>query len=341
MVNPFPFKSERTLVSIYRDLIRTWIELRYPPTRFNRTVVDRTEKASEKLMRYPFTATTPVLWLLSLTVIAVAQNQPLKFEVASVKLNPGCETRPRSGQSVTPARLNLECITLPELIENAYGVWANADRPSPKHLDVQGGSGWINSDHYAVVATASGNASRGQMNGPMLRALLEERFKLKVHREAKTVPVFALTLAKGQSKLKAAQPGRCVQSDPTEMPPAPVPGQPPPMVCGRPIPAPHNGNVMFDVFGVSLTDFADGLLSRIMDRIVIDRTGQAVLFDLHFEFTADGATPLGGQRPGPPTPPSGLSIFTALEEQLGLKLESTQAPVDVIVIDHAEKPSEN
>jgi uncharacterized protein (TIGR03435 family) len=208
-------------------------------------------------------------------------------------------------------------------------------------VDVRGGPGWFDSDHYSILATASGNASRGQMNGPMLRALLEERFKLKVHRESKTVPVYALTLSKGQLKLKSAQPGRCVQSDPTQMPPAPAPGEPPLVVCGRPIPAPNGRNVMFDVFGVSIADFADGFLSRIMDRIVIDRTAKPGIFDLHFEFTPDGSTPLGSHRPMPATPPAGLSIFTALEEQLGLKLESTQGAVDVIVIDYAERPSEN
>jgi bla regulator protein BlaR1 len=271
----------------------------------------------------------------------VTQTSPLTFEVSTVKLSPGCETRPRSGQNVSPGRLNLECITLHDLIENAYGVWGNDARPSPKHVDVQGGPSWVNSDHYSILATASGNASRGQMNGPMLRTLLEERFKLKVHRESKTVPVYALTLTKGQLKLKSAQPGRCVQSDPSQMPPAPAPGERPPVVCGRPIPAPNGQNVIFDVFGVSIADFADGFLSRIMDRVVIDRTGQLGLFDFHFEFTPDASTPLGSQRSFPATPPTGLSIFTALEEQLGLKLESTQGPVDVIVIDYAERPSEN
>jgi hypothetical protein len=79
-----------------------------------------------ELMRDALTAAALVLWLLSLTVIAVAQNQPLVFEVASVKRNPGCETQPRSAQSVSAGRLNLECITLQDLIENAYGVWADA-----------------------------------------------------------------------------------------------------------------------------------------------------------------------------------------------------------------------
>jgi uncharacterized protein (TIGR03435 family) len=281
-------------------------------------------------------------WFVGVTLlVGTADAQRPSFDVASIRPNSGCATQQRSGQGVSPGRLNLECVTLQVAIENAYGVWANAARPTLKHADVRGGPGWVNSDYYAILATAAGNPSRGQMNGPMLRTLLEERFTLKVHRESKDVPVYALTVAKNGLKLKPAQDGRCVQLDPNQMPPTPTPGAPPPVVCGRPIPAPKGRNVTFDVFGVTIADFADGLLSRVMDRVVIDKTGQAGLFDVHFEFTPDDATPLGGQGPVPRSGEFGLSIFTALEDQLGLKLESTKGPVDVIVIDHIERPSEN
>jgi uncharacterized protein (TIGR03435 family) len=291
-------------------------------------------------MRRIFVAAAVVSLLVSIRIVR-SQTPPVTFEVASIKPDPGCTTRPRSGQGVSPGRLNLECMTLQVLIETAYGVWANAASPNIKHFDVRGGPGWVSSDYYVILATADGNPSRGQMNGPMLRALLEERFKLKVHRESKDVPVYALTLAKSGLKLKPVQDGRCVQSDPNQMPPTPAPGAPPPVVCGRPIPAPKGRNITFDVFGVSIADFADGLLSRIMDRVVIDKTEQAGLFDVHFEFTPDDATPLGGQAPVPASGQFGLSIFAALEEQLGLKLESTKGPVQVLVIDHVERPSEN
>src|SRR4051794_25117467 len=99
---------------------------------------------------------------------AVAQTRPEQgpqFEVASIKSDPACTTRPRTGQTVTPGRLTLECITLKELVEYAYGVWADAANPNPKHLDVQGGPGWVNSDHFTIAATATGNPARGEMNG--------------------------------------------------------------------------------------------------------------------------------------------------------------------------------
>jgi uncharacterized protein (TIGR03435 family) len=238
--------------------------------------------------------------------------------------------------------VNLECITVKDLVEYAYGVWANAANPNPKHPSVLGGPAWVNSDRYAITATATGNPSSGEMNGPMLRILLEDRFKLKVHRDSEVVPVYTLTLANGRVRPKPARDGRCVRSDPTQTPPPPVPGEPPPTVCGRPIPSPKGRNVAFDVFGTSISDFADALLSRILNRVVIDKTGETGLFDLHFEFTPNDATPLGGTAlPVAPAGENDISIFTALQEQLGLKLESAKGPVEVLVIDSVQKPSEN
>jgi uncharacterized protein (TIGR03435 family) len=176
----------------------------------------------------------------------------------------------------------------------------------------------------------------------MLRNLLEERFNLKVHSDSQVVPVYALTLVNGRVKPKPAHDGRCVRSDPSQTPQPPAPGELLRPVCGRPIPAPKGRNVSFDVFGVSLADFADGLLSRILNRVVIDKTGEAGLFDLQFEFTPNDVTPLGG--PPLAVSPAGendISIFTALEQQLGLKLESDKGPVEVLVIDSVQRLSEN
>ena len=286
-----------------------------------------------------------MMLVLSMAVMPAASQTPAhkpSFEVASIKPDPGCTTRPRTGQTASPGRLNLECITLQDLVEYAYGVWANAASPNPKHPNVRGGPGWVNSDHYSITATAAGNPSRGEMNGPMLRTLLEERFNLKVHSDSQVVPVYALTLANGRVKPKPAQDGRCVRSDSTQTPPPPAPGELLRPVCGRPIPAPKGRNVSFDVFGVSLADFADGLLSRILNRVVIDKTGEAGLFDLQFEFTPNDVTPLGG--PPLAVSPAGendISIFTALEQQLGLKLKSDKGPVEVLVIDSVQRLSEN
>jgi len=275
-------------------------------------------------------------------VAGIGWTQIAAFEVASIKSDPGCTARPRTAQILSPSRLNMECITLRDLVEYAYAVWANAANPNPKRSYVRDGPGWVNSDRYAINAIATGNPSRGQLNGPMLRTLLEERFNLNVHRESEVVPVYALTFANGRVRPKPAQDGRCVRSDPTQMPPAPAPGERPPTVCGRPIPSPKGRNIAFDVFGVSIGDFADAVLSRLLNRVVIDKTGGAGLFDFHFEFTPNDVTPLGGvPLPVSPAGEDDISIFTALEQQLGLKLESSMGPVDVLVIDRAERPSEN
>jgi uncharacterized protein (TIGR03435 family) len=279
---------------------------------------------------------------MAVMVAAEALAQKPAFDVASIKADPGCTSRPRTPQAVSPNRLALECITLKDLVEYAYGVWADATSPNPKHPDVRGGPSWVASDHYTITATATGNPQQGEMNGPMLRNLLEERFALKVHRDSDVVPVYILTLANGRVKPKPAQDGRCVRSSPTQPPPPPAPGEPPPTVCGRPIPSPRGRSVAFDVFGESMGDFADAFLSRILNRVVIDKTGETGLFDLHFEFTPNDSTPLGGQPlPVAPAGENDVSIFTALQEQLGLKLESTKGPVEVLIIDHVEKPSEN
>ena len=97
-----------------------------------------------------------------------------------------------------------------------------------------------------------------------------------------------------------------------------------------------------DARGMRLADLADELLSRILDRRVVDKTGLDGRFDFHLEFTPDDTTPLGGpSRPSRAADLSGLSIFTALEDQLGLVLKSDTATGDILVIDYLERPSEN
>jgi hypothetical protein len=96
------------------------------------------------------------------------------FEVASVKLNPGCDRRPRSNQPVSPGRLTMECTTLNFAIQTAYGVWANGVSPDPVLVEVSGGPNWIHSEFYAIPATAGGDQTPAQVQGPMLQALLED-----------------------------------------------------------------------------------------------------------------------------------------------------------------------
>jgi len=283
--------------------------------------------------------------LLIVTVCAVfgQSDATPKFEVASVKLNPDRSIRfmrvsPRPGGSLVTENAPLRL-----LIQNAYSV---------QEFQILGGPGWIQSDGYNIDAKGTGNASREQIF-VMLRSLLEDRFLLKIHRETKELPVYALTVAKNGPKLPQPKEGGCIAVDPNAPPaqrrPAPGPGRSTLFPCG-------GVGVMAEPFGARLQGakipMAEFIrtLSMVMGRPVVDKTGFAELFDLLLDFSPDEATaglPRGGAprdagstaaAPDPAAPPS---IFAAIQEQLGLKLESTKGPVEVLVIDHVERPSEN
>jgi bla regulator protein BlaR1 len=231
-------------------------------------------------------------------------------------------------------------------IPDAYGKYANGHGAPPWAVpSVEGGPEWVKTDFYTISATAEGNPSEEVMRGPMMQALLEDRFKLKMHRETREGPVYALTVAKGGPKLQPFKEGSCVLWDWT----APR-GTLPPMLpqqqqCGASLMRRNPPNAAIDVQGATLQVIAY-MLGLPLDRPVVDRTGIAGLFDIHLEFGPEGSSmgPPPPPPPGRPTPePSdpGPSIFTAIQEQLGLKLEPAKGPLDVLVIDHIERPSEN
>jgi uncharacterized protein (TIGR03435 family) len=218
---------------------------------------------------------------------------------------------------------------------------------------ISGGPSWIDSDHYDVNAKAAdGNITVDEMR-PMLQAMLEDRFQLKVHMETKDVPVYALLLGKNGPKLPPAKEGGCQQFDLKNPPPPPPPGRGAPNAAspfnGAPPPC---GGMMMSPFmmqggKVSMTQLA-GALSNMLGRPVIDKTGFTGTFDLHLEYSPEGLAMGRGGMPLPPPPPganpndnASPNIFTAVQEQLGLKLESQKAPGDTLVIDHAEKATEN
>lgn len=248
--------------------------------------------------------------------------------------------------AVTPGRLRTPCITLAPLIRSAY---THADgRPGPHFVSsekILGGPAWINSDRYQINAKAEGDPGDAMMNGPMLLALLEDRFKLKVHRETREVSVYALTVAKGGPKLQPFKKGSCTPR--TEAPTPLPPGQ---AFCGPNRFVRKGSNLTQELHDIDLEDFAK-MLDGTLDRPVINKTGIAGKFDFKWEFVPDetvmphstgiGLDPGAGTVTAPPSPPDGPSIFTALQEQLGLKLESTKGPRKFIVIDSVERPTEN
>jgi uncharacterized protein (TIGR03435 family) len=191
-----------------------------------------------------------------------------------------------------------------------------------------------------IVAKADRPVSQDAMSGPMLQALLQDRFKLKIHRASKMGPAYALTVAKGGLKLPKST---CTE-------PAFGPDAPPLPAGARPCPmegAVRKGNILaVDRYAKNLSEFT---VMLPMDRPVIDRTRVQGVFDFHFEFAPDDTSPffqgrlqnLPDSAAGAIDPAEGPSIFTALREQLGLKLDPVQAPREFLMIDSIERPSAN
>jgi len=240
-----------------------------------------------------------------------------QFEVASVKRNnsggQGMRFDNRGG------RYSAANASLKFLIQQAYKV---------QPFQIIGAPAWIDSERYDIEAKAEG-AEWNQM-APMLQSLIEERFKGAMHGETRDLPVYFLTVAKTGSKLKA---GPCLTREPNT--PAP-PNQPQSAFCGYV--GIGSGSVILT--GQRIENLAD-FLSGILNRKVLDRTGLPGAFDVDLKWTPDISTPSVKQEAAAPSASDGPSIFTAIEEQLGLKLESGKAPIDVLVIDHIDHASDN
>lgn len=259
-----------------------------------------------------------------------------RFEVASVKpcrtyIPPGG----RTGGIASPELLDIDCSTVRELIKEAYVTFGSGTRVTPLNTPIEGGPGWTDSERYEIKARAPGVTNQVILHGPMLQALLEDRFGLRIHRETREISVYALVVAKGGSKLHPFREGTCNAYDITaSFPPPPPPDNP----C-RNRGTLRGGLIVLDIQGATLDEFATMYL-RNVDRPVINRTGIKGRFDIHLEFAPDeNMVPFPGDLPA--TESTGPSIFTALQEQLGLKVEPSKGPGEFLVIDGVERPSEN
>ncbi len=276
----------------------------------------------------------PALILLGLGAWAVFAQPTVRpqFEVVSVR--PSFSTgvanvRPLPGRLTADASLQI-------LMQYAYWV---------QPYQVLGVPGWMQSERYQIDAKADGNASRDRMF-LMLQSLLENRFQLKIHRETRDLAVYALVAARSGLKLPPPVDGGCVDSA-TDAPAEwaggrmAAPGEVPPaeVLCGSTGLSLGPAGARIQGGKIAMPELIRRL-SLILDRSVIDKTGFAGLFDLQLDFVPDETTPAM-----PPPPPdsgiSGASLPQALRQQLGLQLESTKGPVEVIVVDHVEKPSAN
>jgi uncharacterized protein (TIGR03435 family) len=248
-----------------------------------------------------------------------------EFEVASIKPHTSDDRRmvifPSPG-----GRLNVEGMTLKLLMTIAYRI---------QDYQISGGPNWIASDRFDIVAKAEDGSNSKVPE--MLQTLLEDRFKLIVHRETKEMPIYALVVAKGGPKLHESE-GECPPQPPGPLP-TPTRGKMATPPCGSMFFAPNQ------LSGVRvLLSQVTQSLGRTLDRTVIDKTGLNGKYDIKLEWTPDQSQVQfgsGGPLPAPPSDSSGPSIYTALQEQLGLKLESQKGPVEVLIIDHVEQPSEN
>ncbi len=275
--------------------------------------------------------------ILAAIMAFVVFGQPVarpKFEVASIK--PSTEQRFKMVRPL-PGRLTADA-PVQLLIQNAYGV---------QPFQIAGGPDWVNSEHYQIEAKADGKASRDQIL-LMLQGLLEDRFQLKIHRETRQLPVYALAPARSGLKLTPPQEGSCVTPAPDAVPEwaggriaPPGRGQPPSPRCGSVGVMVVPDGARMQGGKATMAEFVR-MLSMVLGRTVVDKTGFTDLFDVRLDFLPDEIT--AGLPPPPPDAPNDFktpSILSALQEQLGLRLESTKGPVEVIVIDHIERPTAN
>jgi len=236
--------------------------------------------------------------------VMMCRAQSPAFEAASVKVSRSTG----GGIRRDPGRLDITGMTLREMVQYAYDV---------QDVQISGGPRWFGSDHWDISATAGREVSDHEQK-KMLQSLLTERFRMTIRRETKELPVYALVVGKNGSKLKPDAEGKPEQV----------------MLMGK------AGLLTMIGEHVTLPKMADVLFGQVK-RIVIDRTGIEGNFDFKLEWVPDATKmpSINGAKMEAST--EGPSIFTAVQEQLGLKLESTKGPVEILIIDRAEKAVEN
>ncbi len=239
------------------------------------------------------------------------------FEAASVKLNKSGDAGIGGGGGGS-TEFRVTNIPLRVLIRQAYGIRQDSE--------LIGGPAWLDTDRFDIVGKTARPESPA-VRWAMVQTLLADRFKLTTHKESRDLPIYALVLARSDGRLGSKlHPSTCVAGGAT----------PDGMSCGgfRPEPGVFVGT------DVALSILINASLSSEVQRTIVDRTGLTGAFDIDLHWLPDN--PASGPQPKQPAPdPGAPSLFTALQEQLGLKLQSTTGPVDVLVIDHVERPTED
>jgi uncharacterized protein (TIGR03435 family) len=241
---------------------------------------------------------------------AAARPKFEAFDVATIKPVQAQDKASRYFRMEGTHRFIAKYYNLKLLIAAAYDL-------NPK--TISGGPGWVESARFDILGITPGEViPNRQEQMAMLRNLLTERFKLTFHREPKEYSIYALGLAKGGQKLTAST----------------APADDPPRVISTVYP----DRIMLPAHNVTMEDFTAMLQRAMLDRPVVDRTGLQGRYDFTLEFAPD-ETVFGGEIAAQPSDAPGVPLFTAIQEQIGLKLEATRGPVSAFVIDGAQRPA--
>jgi uncharacterized protein (TIGR03435 family) len=266
--------------------------------------------------------------LAPIRLAALAQGKQVvlpAFEVASIKVNAsGSENfgfTPRPGGVMVATNVSAR-----QIVTYAYSM---------QNSRVEGGPDWLDTVRYDITAKASESATQDQML-PMVRTLLADRFKLVMHIDARDTPIFALVHARPDGRpgpqLRASSTVDCDAARAEQARGAGIAA-----ADGRPICGGRTRAGFIMAGAVSMDELARNM-SRLVGRAIVNRTGLQGRYDFDLKFTPEGELTAAAADRGPDTMPS---LYVALEEQLGLKLEPQRAPVDVVVIDSIQRPVED
>ena len=273
--------------------------------------------------------TAAALLLVASATLASAQDSPAPpaFDVASVK--PNTSGAPGSSGRTGKGSTTFTNMTVRSLIGNAYNIRGNR---------IVGAPAWIDSERFDINARAAADTPDSGL-APMMRTLLADRFKLKVRHETREEAVYALVVARQDERLgpNIRPTADCVKG-------APVGGRAgggtsaPLLQAGTPTPC--GSRMMADGRGVTIESGMQtmatlaGMLRGVGGREVVDRTGLTGTFDFELRYAPDALSADGGGTPNPLP-----DVFTALQEQLGLKLESARGPVEYLLIESIDRPT--
>jgi uncharacterized protein (TIGR03435 family) len=260
-------------------------------------------------------ALSPV-WVCALAQTGVAPAAGLAFEVATIK---PVESDAKKGRYIVMQGVNRfveKDYTLKLLIAAAYDLNPEA---------ISGGPAWMESDHYDILALTPGDQRPGhEQQMAMLRTLLANRFGLAFHREPRVFSIYALGLAKGGAKLGSGlKPSTVAATDPPQL-----------------ISTVYPQKMVLPARNATMAEFVSLLQRAVLDRPVVDRTGLTGRYDFDLTWAPD-ETQFGGEVPVAPADAQNPPFFTAIEQQLGLRLEATRGPIEALVVDRVQRPSAN